>query len=288
MILSRNRKSFPFSGRYKLKRGILVLLDLIFIDINTHMSDTITERQQVIEYIQSMLGGSMVDVELEPKDYNIAIDRALAKFRQRSSNSVEESFGFITTITDTNDYVLPKEVMSVRQLFRRSIGSRTGGGDGGSLFEPFNLAYSNTYLLTSTNMGGLATYYAFASYQKQVGKMFGSEINFSFNATTKLLTIMQRPRNEEELLVWMYNHRPDFNLLQDPYAGQWLKDYSLATCKLMLGEAREKFASIASPQGSTQLNGAALKGEGKAEIEVLEQDLINYKTGDTPLTWITG
>jgi hypothetical protein len=137
-------------------------------------------------------------------------------------------------------------------------------------------------------MGGLATYYAFASYQKQVGKMFGSEINFTFNATTKLLTIMQRPRNEEELLVWMYNHRPDFNLLQDPYAGQWLKDYSLATCKLMLGEAREKFASIASPQGSTQLNGAALKGEGKAEIEVLEQDLINYKTGDTPLTFVIG
>jgi len=252
------------------------------------MSDTITERQQVIEYIQSMLGGSMVDVELEPKDYNIAIDRALAKFRQRSSNSVEESFGFITTITDTNDYILPKEVMSVRQLFRRSIGSRTGGGDGGSLFEPFNLAYSNTYLLTSTHMGGLATYYAFASYQKQVGKMFGSEINFSFNATTKLLTIMQRPRNEEELLVWMYNHRPDFNLLQDPYAGQWLKDYSLATCKLMLGEAREKFGSIASPGGTTTLNGTALKNEGKAELEVLEQDLINYKTGDTPLTWVTG
>jgi hypothetical protein len=252
------------------------------------MSDTITERQQVIEYIQSMLGGSMVDVELEPKDYNIAIDRALAKFRQRSSNSVEESFGFITTITDTNDYIMPKEVMNVRQLFRRSIGSRTGGGDGGSLFEPFNLAYSNTYLLTSTHMGGLATYYAFASYQKQVGKMFGSDINFTFNATTKLLTLMQRPRNEEELLVWMYNHRPDFNLLQDPYAGQWLKDYSLATCKLMLGEAREKFASIASPQGSTQLNGAALKGEGKAEIEVLEQDLINYKTGDTPLTFVIG
>jgi hypothetical protein len=118
--------------------------------------------------------------------------------------------------------------------------------------------------------------------------MFGSDINFSFNKTTKVLTIMQRPRTNEEVLAWMYNYRPDFNLLQDPHAGQWLRDYSLATCKLMLGEAREKFASIASPQGSTQLNGAALKGEGKTEIEILEQDLVNYKTGDTPLTWVTG
>ena len=183
---------------------------------------------------------------------------------------------------------MPKEVIEVRQLFRRSIGSRTGGGDGGSLFEPFNLAYSNTYLLTSTNMGGLATYYAFASYQKQVGKMFGSDINFTFNKTTKKLTIMQRPRADEELLVWLYNYRPDFNLLVDTYAGQWLREYTLATCKIMLGEAREKFGTIAGPQGGTQLNGAALKSEGKAELETLEQDLINYKDGSTPLTFVIG
>jgi hypothetical protein len=235
-----------------------------------------------------MLGAGMVDVELDPSHYNTAIDRSLAKFRQRSSNGVEESYGFLTLNVDVNEYVLPKEVMNVRQLFRRSIGSRSGGGDGGTLFEPFNLAYSNTYLLASSNMGGLATYYAFASYQKQVGKMFGSDINFTFNKTTKVLTIMQRPRSEEEVLLWLYNYRPDFNLLQDPYAGQWLKDYSLATCKMMLGEAREKFASIASPQGSTQLNGAALKGEAKAELEALEQELINYKEGGTPLTFVIG
>jgi uncharacterized protein (DUF2164 family) len=252
------------------------------------MTETENERQKVIDYVQAMLGAGMVEVELDPVHYNTAIDRALAKFRQRSSNASEESFGFLTLQVDQNDYVLPKEVTEVRQLFRRSIGSRSGGGDGGSLFEPFNLAYSNTYLLTSTNMGGLATYYAFASYQKQVGKMFGSDINFTFNKTTKLLTIMQRPRSSEEVLMWMYNYRPDFNLLQDPFAGQWLKDYSLATCKIMLGEAREKFATIASPQGGTQLNGTALKNEGKAEIEVLEADLINYKEGGTPLTFVIG
>lgn len=252
------------------------------------MTEIENERQNVIDYVHTMMGGNLVDVELNPADYTVAINRALAKYRQRSSNAVEESFGFLTIQVDQNDYILPKEVMNIRQLFRRSIGSRTGGGDGGTLFEPFNLAYSNTYLLASTNMGGLATYYAFASYQKQVGKMFGTDINFTFNKTTKKLTIMQRPRADEELLVWMHNYRPDFNLLQDPYAGQWLKDYTLAVCKIIMGEAREKFSSIASPQGATTLNGTAIKAEGKAEIDQLELDLINYKTGDEPLTWITG
>jgi hypothetical protein len=252
------------------------------------MTDSENQRQQVIEYAQTMLGAGMVDVELDPVHYNTALDRSLRKFRQRSSNAVEESFGFLMMQVDTNEYYLPQEVQSVRQLFRRSIGSRSGGGDGGTLFEPFNLAYSNTYLLASTHMGGLATYYAFASYQKQVGKLFGSEINFIFNPTTKLLTIHQRPRSQEELLIWMYNYRPDFNLLQDPFAGQWLRDYTLATCKIMLGEAREKFSQIAGPQGSQALNGTALKAEGKAEIEILEADLINYKDGGKPLTWIQG
>jgi hypothetical protein len=78
--------------------------------------------------------------------------------------------------------------------------------------------------------------------------------------------------------IWLsFNYRPDFNLLQDPFANQWLKDYALATCKMMLGEAREKFNQMACPQGGTALNGTALKGEGKAEMEVLEMDLVNYK-----------
>jgi hypothetical protein len=252
------------------------------------MTENENERQKVIDYIQAMLGSGMVDVELDPVHYNTAIDRALNKFRQRSSNAVEESFGFLMLEIDKNDYILPQEVTNVRQIFRRSIGSRSGGGQGGTLFEPFNLAYSNTYLLTSSNMGGLATYYAFASYQKQVGKMFGSDINFTFNKTTRKLTIMQRPRSEEEVLLWLFNYRPDFNLLQDPFANQWLKDYSLATCKMMLGEAREKFNQIASPQGGTSLNGTALKGEGKAEMETLEMDLVNYKDGGTPLTFVIG
>ena len=251
-------------------------------------SDTEKTRQQLVEYIKTFLGGNLVDVELDPIDYTVAIDKALAKYRQRASNSVEESYGFLDLQVDTNQYTMPKEVVSIRQLFRRSIGSRSGGGDGGTLFEPFNLAYTNTYLLASTNMGGLATYYAFAGYQKQVGKMFGSDLNFVYNSTNRILTIQQRPQAGEQVLVWMYNHRPDFNLLDDVYAGQWLKDYALANAKMILGQAREKFPTIAGPQGSSGLNGSQLKAEAKAEMDQLELDLVNYKDGSQPLTWVQG
>lgn len=252
------------------------------------MSTIESTRQPIVDYIRAMLGDGMIDIELDPLHYNTAIDRAFAKYRQKSANSVEESFAFLTLEQDVNEYTLSQEVMEVRDVFRRSIGSRTGGGDTGSLFEPFNLAYSNTYLLSSSNMGGLATYYAFASYQKQVGKMFGSYIQFTWNPATKKLTIMQRPRGEETVLLWLYNHKPDFTILADPYAGIWVKDYALAQCKVMIGEAREKFANIASPQGGTQLNGSAMKSEGAAAIEKLETEIANYATGEKPMWFVIG
>lgn len=252
------------------------------------MTELETLRTDVIDYIKTMLGGAMVDVELESKDYTVAIDRALMRYRQRSQNSVEESFGFLNLQVDQNEYILPKEVMEVRQVFRRSIGSRSGGGDGGTLFEPFNLAYSNTYLLSSSNMGGLATYYIFASYQNLVGKMFGSFIDFAFNPTTKKLTIMQRPRTEESVLLWMYNYRPDINLLQDTYAALWIKDYALGTSKIILGEAREKFSTIPTAQGGVTLNGTSLKSEGLAMLEKLDLELVNNFDNQRPMTWVRG
>lgn len=252
------------------------------------MSTIDQARQPVVDYIKAMLGDGMIDVELDPVHYNTAIDKAFAKYRQRSSNAVEESWAFLTMEQDVNEYTLSQDVIEVRDVFRRSIGSRTGGGDGGSLFEPFNLAYSNTYLLSSSNMGGLATYYAFASYQKLVGKMFGSYIMFTWNPSTKKLVVQQRPRGEETLLIWCYNYKPDFVLLNDPYASIWLKDYALAQSKIILGQARSMFSQIASPQGGTQLNGDALKQEGEAAIERLETELINYSEGGKPMWFVIG
>ena len=230
-------------------------------------------KQEVFDYINLSLGGGMVDVELDPEHYETALKKSLSKFRQRSDNSVEESYIFLPTINDQNTYILPQEIVEVRRIFRRSIGSRSGGGDGGTLFEPFNLAYTNTYLLASTNMGGLATYDMFSQYQELVGRMFGSFIEFKWNTTTKELVILQRPRAEEELLLYCYNYRPDSELLKDYLAVQWIKDYALATCKYMLGEARSKFATIAGPQGGSTLNGDALKQEAQTELDKLEEDL---------------
>jgi len=252
------------------------------------MANLVTQKQEIFDYVYAMLGGGMVDVELDPVHYETALTKALTRYRMRSDYSVEESYMFMPTVIDQNTYTLPNEVVEVRQIFRRSIGSRTGGGGGGTLFEPFNLAYTNTYLLSSTNMGGLATYDFFSQYQELVGRMFGSFIEFKWNTTTKNLTLLQRPRAEETLLLYCYNYRPDSQLFDDYLAKQWIKDYTLAACKYMLGEARSKFATIAGSQGGSSLNGDALKAEAQSEMEKLEAEVATAVAGGNGYGFLIG
>jgi hypothetical protein len=85
-----------------------------------------------------------------------------------------------------------------------------------------------------------------------------------------------------------YNYKPDYILINDLYAGQWIKDYTLANCKIILAQAREKFSQIAGPQGGSSLNGSALKSEAQAEIEKLEKEIETSISGGVGYTFIIG
>ncbi|MEI7516739.1 MAG: hypothetical protein WCK81_15240 [Betaproteobacteria bacterium] len=262
--------------------------------MNDILTDTTTtsliERNKVFDYVRTMLAEGMIDIDLDNKHIETSLNRAIARYRQRSSNSVEESYSFLELIQDQNEYRLPDEIITIKQVFRRAIGSRSGMGAGGTLFEPFSLAYTNTFLMSGSMMGGLATYEMFAGYQKLVGKMFGSFIEFKWKATSHILDILQRPFAQgEQILIQTYNFRPDFVLLQDIYCKQWLYDYTLATSKLILGEARSVFSSIAGPTGGgITLNGNDLKTAAKEEIAALDKELELYMDNGMPMSFICG
>ena len=245
------------------------------------------QKNDIIEYMRLRLAGDLVDVELDKAHYDLAVKQALMRYRQRASNAVEESYCFLDLIEDTQEYILPKEITTVRQVFRRGTGSVTGNT--ASQFEPFSSGFLNTYMLVSGRVGGLASYELFTSYQKQTMTMFGGYINFAFNPATKKLTIVRKiPASGESVLLWTYNYKPDQVLLADDKIYPWIQDYAYAMGKHMVGEAREKFATIAGPQGGTTLNGSALKAEAKAEMDQLIIDLTTYTDGSIPYTWIVG
>jgi hypothetical protein len=252
-------------------------------------------RAAITDYVRMRLGDGIVDVELEKEHYEMAINQALIKYRQRSQNSVEESYASLQLLPETQEYILPKEVQTVRAVFRRGIGSVTGTT--ASQFEPFASGYLNTYMLVAGRVGGLTNYELFVDYQKLAMRMFGGYMNFTFNPTTKKLTVVRKmpfqganpPLDQQEsVLLWIYNTKPDQMIFNDTYAFPWIQEFSYSFSKMLLGQAYSKFSQIAGPQGGASLNGAAMVAEAKEEMLKLEEELKTYVDGGQPLTWVTG
>lgn len=340
-------------------------------------------KNDIIDYIRLRLGDGIVDVEADKEHFDMGIKQALLRYRQRSSNSVEESYAFLDLLPETQEYILPREIMNVRAMYRRGIGSTTGTT--ASQFEPFASGYLNTYMLVAGRVGGLTNYELFTHYQELAMRMFGGYIHFTFNKTTKKLTIARKipyaghtkyridslgaaataigsiitftiqgtkwlsvgvgdqvsitncavsgyngtytvqtvnvdhtqftviaqavlgstsvtgydlaatsvfsPNTDpigEAVLLHLDNYKPDQMLLNDTTAFPWIQDYAYALVMMSIGQAREKFTSIAGPQGGTSLNGTALKTEGQALLDKLDEDIKNYVDGGFPMTWVIG
>jgi len=148
------------------------------------------KRNEIRDYIRLRLGDGLVDVELDQEHYDLAINQALIRYRQKSSASTEESYAFLDLLPEVQEYILPQEIVHVRQVYRRGIGSVTGTT--ASQFEPFASGYLNTYMLVAGRVGGLANYELFTQYQELAMRMFGGFINFTWNPATRKLTLVRK------------------------------------------------------------------------------------------------
>ena len=129
----------------------------------------------------------------------------------------------------------------------------------------------------------------YAGYIELAARMFGGYVIYTFNPVTKQIRLVRDNKSSgEKILIWADTQRPESELLQDPGAGVWIGDWTLSVLKATLGEAREKFASIAGPNGGTTLNGASLKNEAKEMQAALLEDLKRYVDYSQPLTWVIG
>jgi uncharacterized membrane protein YkoI len=234
-----------------------------------------TQRDRLIREMKIALGGTIVDIELEEDELNYCIDITLDRYRQRSGNSIEESFVFLDVQTDVATYTLPNEVQEVRSVYRNVIGS-----SGGAAIDPFSLAFTNNiYMiqnpaqLGTTGAGLLATYDFAMQYQSLIGRMFGRDVQFTWDASTKKITFHRRFGATENVGLHCFNARPEEILLNDVYAKPWLRSMAIANAKMLMGQARSKFQTLAGPQGGVTLNGNELKQEAQAEMDKLEEEL---------------
>lgn len=251
------------------------------------MADLTELKQALFRNVELRLGAGIIDLELDPEHLEAAYRYAVATYRQRAQNAYEESYSLLTIENNRNSYILPQEITNVRQVFRRTVGLETGPS--ATSFDPFSSAILNTYLLNYNYAGGLATYDFYAGYIELAARMFGGYVIFTFNPVSKEIQFVRDFKGTgEQVLLWTDNMKPEITLLQDPSIANWITSWTLAQCKMIIGEAREKYASIAGPGGGSSLNGSAMKAEAKESFTELIDELKRYVDWSQPLTWIQG
>ena len=75
------------------------------------MAKVKSNRDKIIEDMRNLLGDGMVDVELDPDHYNVAVDKAITRYRMRSSNSMEYA-GLFVKFTAGQQTTLPIWMLS--------------------------------------------------------------------------------------------------------------------------------------------------------------------------------
>jgi len=159
-----------------------------FLDTAPNDTAPTTAREKLRQSVLLSMGGNLIELDLDQETVDNSIDRALLFYRQYGSNAVEEAYSFLTIQVDINEYILPSETIEVRKVFRRRIG--TGGTSdssfqGGIEYDPFDLAFTNLYLLQANTMGGLLTFNLYNEYLNTASVMFGGNLNFTWNTVTK-------------------------------------------------------------------------------------------------------
>lgn len=121
--------------------------------------------------------------------------------------------------------------------------------------------------------------------------------NFSYNQFGNRLLLFPTPKVDGLRVYFEYFQDPDaFNLQNDsassgissiwnipmtdityeemnPMSRTWVREYTLALCREILGDIRSKYASVPVPNGDIQLNGSDLIQRGREDQSKLKEEL---------------
>lgn len=261
-------------------------------------NSTLSVKENLENILQSRLGGNMVGVELSHEDYRTAIDRALRIYRQRAANSTEEAMCFMTLKKGEQVYILPKEITLVQKVYRQGLVKGWGlsgvPSSQASMVDPLALSFSNVYLLRGFGnqnggiAGNLLTMELYSDFLKVSGRMSGTEMPFIWDERSHKITFSEMFRADEDIVLHVWKEVDDDALIESKYSGPWIEDYSLATCKELLGIARRRYSNYNGAGGSFSLDGENLINEAKEEKEKLIQDIGNYTEGSIPPMIVIG
>lgn len=256
-------------------------------------------KNNLIEKIRRRLGYPMIKVELDASQISDTIDYAKQKWiKWAAGNATQEVWFTIPLSAGQNFYDVPLGVTEIMGYYDEQASS----GGINTLFTlenyMFNAGLGASLLNPAGDSFSLVSYHIARDFLETLRRYTPMKYNYKYHRYTNQIEIHPSPDSGNSLSVTTTAGEittidsPGYLLMRammlegstyDGYAAgdsdfnfygeDWIFDFALAECKIILGTVRRKFAQFAS-LGNTglTLDGSEILAEGKEEkLDLLER-----------------
>jgi hypothetical protein len=225
--------------------------------------------------LELALGGNLVSVELEEKEYEFALKRAIKVFQQKGHNTYRRKFHAIETVEGVQSYDIPNNIMDGIKVIRPNTSGEFSSED---LFVRKAI---DELIPSSSRLGG-CNGIQFLEYEmvlqtlEKYKRYTAYDVDFQIDKFQHKVKFFNQPKRDGE--IWFLECYE--NLTDEEYMEvDWIFRWALTEAKIILGQAYRKFSSLPSPDGSTTLSGSEMINEAKEEQRMLLEEITELTDG---------
>lgn len=214
--------------------------------------------KSIVLYIQSQLGGQVLELELTPDQIKQIVEQAFEEI--------------VHYMTDTYTVTVPyAQCIDLKKYHIDSVESVSRSQD--SILSGVPYMIPAMQLSNVTGMYNLDGYASALSVKRNLN-ILSTDMDFIWDKPNKKLYITANPNIPTNVTI---KFKPEYYSVEDIREQHWetqLRKLALGMCKVVIGRIRSKYTSNSA---KFQLDGNTLLAEGNAEIQEVRQFLDNNK-----------
>ena len=214
--------------------------------------------KKIVLYIESQLGGQVLELELKPSDIKLIVEQAFEEL--------------VHYMTDTYTVTLPyAQCIDLKKYNVDNVESVMRGSDSVLTGVPFQMPAMD--LMNVTGMYNLQDY-TNAILIKRNLNILATDMDFHWDKPNHKLYVYANPNIPSFVTI---NFKPEYYSVEDIREQHWetqLRKLALGMTKVVLGRIRSKYKSSSA---KFQLDGDTLLAEGNTEIQEVRKFLDDNK-----------
>lgn len=237
-------------------------------------------REQIKEYVLTMLGAPVLPLELDDQQIENCIDFALQIFEEYAPMEYFQYYSFYTT-PGQSVYNLPPDVGFIRHVsYKETANYAFSASDLGGVI-PLEYMGAGAYGSIAGGInpqqpvwGKMGDWVMYKTYEDMYNRISSQQGGWEWLAGYNTIKIFPTPYRTYPVIVRYLQKKPDFAQVT-----QAMMEGSLALCKIVVGRIRSRIQNPPGPNGGVQLDGQQILQEGLDEKKQWQEDLI-YRYGE--------